>query len=222
KARKETIPGKDYILLPLSIQEPSFSSSSKDSPDVRFKPSGEEEKKDAEDPGNESGNPTEGKDKVNVVDPKTSIELLNDLNMPELEDIVYSDDDEDVGAEADMNNLVTFMHVSPIPTTRIHKDHPVEQIIGDIHSVPQTRRMTKSVTEHAMFNDPKKVWTLMDLPNGKRANVTKWVYKNKKDERGIVIKNKARLVAQGYTQEEGIDYDEVFAPVARIEQLGYS
>ncbi|GJZ38960.1 putative ribonuclease H-like domain-containing protein [Tanacetum coccineum] len=65
----------------------------------------------------------------------------------------------------------------------------------------------------------QQVWTLVDLPNGKRAIGTKWVYKNKKDERGIVIKNKARLVAQGYTQEEGIDYDEVFAPVARIEAI---
>ncbi|GJZ48493.1 putative ribonuclease H-like domain-containing protein [Tanacetum coccineum] len=55
----------------------------------------------------------------------------------------------------------------------------------------------------------QKVWTLVDLPNGKRAIGTKWVYRNKKDERGIV-KNKARLVAQGYTQEEGIDYDEVY------------
>ncbi|GJR14786.1 putative ribonuclease H-like domain-containing protein [Tanacetum coccineum] len=65
----------------------------------------------------------------------------------------------------------------------------------------------------------QKVWTLVDLPNGKRAIGTKWVYRNKKDERGIVIKNKVRLVAQGYTQEEGIDYDEVFAPVARIEAI---
>ncbi|GJW27380.1 putative ribonuclease H-like domain-containing protein [Tanacetum coccineum] len=65
----------------------------------------------------------------------------------------------------------------------------------------------------------QKVWTLVDLPNGKRPIGTKWVYRNKKDERGIVIKNKARLVAQGYTQEEGIDYDEVFAPVARIEAI---
>ncbi|GJT32528.1 putative ribonuclease H-like domain-containing protein [Tanacetum coccineum] len=63
------------------------------------------------------------------------------------------------------------------------------------------------------------VWTLMDLPNGKRAIGTKWVYRNKKYERGIVIKNKARLVAQGYTQEEGIYYDEVFALVARIEAI---
>ncbi|GJS59148.1 putative ribonuclease H-like domain-containing protein [Tanacetum coccineum] len=65
----------------------------------------------------------------------------------------------------------------------------------------------------------QKVWTLVDLPKGKRAIGTKWVYRNKKDERGIVVRNKARLVAQGYTQEEGIDYDEVFAPVARIEAI---
>ncbi|GJV64515.1 putative ribonuclease H-like domain-containing protein [Tanacetum coccineum] len=66
----------------------------------------------------------------------------------------------------------------------------------------------------------QEVWTLVDLPNRKRAIGTKWVFRNKKDERGIVIRNKARLVAQGYTQEEGIDYDEVFAPVARIEAIG--
>ncbi|GJS73489.1 putative ribonuclease H-like domain-containing protein [Tanacetum coccineum] len=102
------------------------------------------------------------------------------------------------------------MPVSPIPTTRIHKDHPYEQIIGDLNSAPQTRRMTKNVTEHAMFKEPKKViqalkdpswieaiqeellqfmlqqvWTLMDLPNGKRAIGTKWVYMNKKDEIAI-------------------------------------
>nr|GFB42255.1 hypothetical protein [Tanacetum cinerariifolium] len=63
------------------------------------------------------------------------------------------------------------------------------------------------------------VWTLVDLPYGKRAIGTKWIYKNKKDERGIIVKNKTRLVAQDYTQEEGIDYDEVFAPVARIEVI---
>ncbi|GKE09674.1 putative ribonuclease H-like domain-containing protein, partial [Tanacetum coccineum] len=65
----------------------------------------------------------------------------------------------------------------------------------------------------------QKVWILMDLPKGHRAIGTKWVYRNKKDEREIVIRNKARLVAQGHTQEEGIDYDEVFAPVARIEAI---
>ncbi|GJS76478.1 putative ribonuclease H-like domain-containing protein [Tanacetum coccineum] len=59
----------------------------------------------------------------------------------------------------------------------------------------------------------------MPKKNPKRAIGTKWVFKNKKDERGIMIRNKARLIAQGYTQEEGIDYDEVFAPVARIEAI---
>ncbi|GKB03096.1 putative ribonuclease H-like domain-containing protein [Tanacetum coccineum] len=65
----------------------------------------------------------------------------------------------------------------------------------------------------------QKVWILVDLPFGKKAIGTKWVYRNKKDERGVVVRNKARLVAQGHRQEEGIDYDEVFAPVARIEAM---
>nr|GEZ38606.1 putative ribonuclease H-like domain-containing protein [Tanacetum cinerariifolium] len=60
---------------------------------------------------------------------------------------------------------------------------------------------------------------MVDLPYGKRAIGTKWIYINKKDERGIVVRNKASLVAQGYTQEDGIDYDEIFAPVARIEAI---
>ncbi|GJR26393.1 putative ribonuclease H-like domain-containing protein [Tanacetum coccineum] len=178
-------------------------------------------------------------------------------------------DDEDVGAEVDLNNLEITINVSPIPITRIDKDHPKDQIIGDFNSAIQTRRMTKISDEHAMvcyinkqrrtnhkdyqnclfacflsqmepkkviqaLEDPswieamqeellqfqlQKVWTLVNLPNGKRAIGTKWVFRNKKDERGIVVRNKARLVAQGYTQEEGIDYDEVFAPVARIEAI---
>ncbi|GJW65247.1 reverse transcriptase domain, reverse transcriptase zinc-binding domain protein [Tanacetum coccineum] len=61
-----------------------------------------------------------------------------------------------------------------------------------------------------------KFGTLVNLPNGKRAIGTKWVFRNNKDEGGVVIRNKARLVAQCYTQEEGINYDEIFAPVARI------
>ncbi|GKC41798.1 putative ribonuclease H-like domain-containing protein [Tanacetum coccineum] len=62
-------------------------------------------------------------------------------------------------------------------------------------------------------------WTLVNLPHGKKAIGTKCVFRNKKDERRIVVRIKARLVAQGYRQEEGIDYDKVFAPVARIEAI---
>ncbi|GJW75810.1 putative ribonuclease H-like domain-containing protein [Tanacetum coccineum] len=79
--------------------------------------------------------------------------------------------------------------------------------------------MDRGYAEELLQFKLQEVWTLVDLPNRKRAIGTKWVFKNKKDERGIVIRNKARLVAQGYTQEEGIDYDEVFAPVARIEAI---
>ncbi|GKE91892.1 putative ribonuclease H-like domain-containing protein [Tanacetum coccineum] len=65
----------------------------------------------------------------------------------------------------------------------------------------------------------QEVWILVDLPYGKKAIGTKWVYRNKKDERGVVVRNKARLVTHGYRQEVGIDYDEVFAPMARIEAI---
>ncbi|GJV91292.1 ribonuclease H-like domain-containing protein [Tanacetum coccineum] len=93
------------------------------------------------------------------------------------------------------------MPVSPIPTTRLHKDHPLEQIIGDIHSAPQTRRMTKSVTEHV---EPKKVIQALLDPS--------WI-EAMQDE---LLQFKLQ---KGYTQEEGIDYDEVFALVARIEAI---
>nr|GEZ17794.1 copia protein [Tanacetum cinerariifolium] len=142
--------------------------------------------------------------------------------MPNLEDISHNADD--VGAEADIDNMESIVLVSRIPTTRIHKDHPTSQIINDLSSTTQTRSMARGVRDQGrisqMFNeDFHTFWILVDLPYEKRAIGTKWVYRNKKDERGIVIRNKARLVAQGHTQEEGIDYEEIFAPVARIEAI---
>ncbi|GKA77288.1 retrovirus-related pol polyprotein from transposon TNT 1-94, partial [Tanacetum coccineum] len=190
----------------------------KSSQDDRSKPSSDDGKKVDEDPRKENEcNDQEKEDnvnntnnvnaastnEVNVVNGKIGIKLPVDPNIPALEDISifdFSRSDKDDDAEADMNNLDTTIQVSPSPTIRIHKDHPLDQ------------------EELSQFK-LQEVWTLVNLPNGKRAISTKWVFKNKKDERGIVIRNKARLVAQGYTQEEGIDYDEVFAPVARIEAI---
>nr|GEU97007.1 hypothetical protein [Tanacetum cinerariifolium] len=144
-------------------------------------------------------------------------QLPNDSDLPELEDITYSDDEDVVGAEADFNNLESSIPDSPIPTTRIHKDHLVLQIIGDLSSTTQTRSMIRVVKDQGrllqMFNDDSKLACLLVFFHRRNPRG------NKKDERGIVIRNKARLVAQGYTHEEGIDYEEVFAPVARIEAI---
>ncbi|GJX68474.1 putative ribonuclease H-like domain-containing protein [Tanacetum coccineum] len=156
---------KSMNYKPVTV-DPPFSQISKSSPDAGFKPSSDDGKKVDEDSRNSEGIDQEKEDnvnstnnvnaaninKVNVVCGKISIELPDDPNMPPLEDSVYSDDDEDVGAEADMNNLDAYMPVSPIPTTRVHKDHPVEQIIGDLNSAPQTRRMTKNLEEHGLFS----------------------------------------------------------------------
>ncbi|GJS51180.1 putative ribonuclease H-like domain-containing protein [Tanacetum coccineum] len=87
-----------------------------------------------------------------------------------------------------------------------------------IHALKVPSWIEAMLEELLQFN-LQEVWTLVDLPNGKGAIGTKWVFRNKKDERGNVIRNKARLVAQGYTQEEGIDMIKVFAPVARIEAI---
>ncbi|GKB82819.1 putative ribonuclease H-like domain-containing protein [Tanacetum coccineum] len=146
-----------------------------------------------------------------------------DPNMPDLEDDsnafpndgIFSEayDDEDVGAEADFNNMDNIIDVSPIPTLRVHKDHPKGQILGDPKSTVQTRgKIQKASSVHQTL-------ILVDLPFGKKAIGTKWVFRNKRYERSILVKNKAMLVAQGFRQEEGIDYDEVFAPVARIEAI---
>nr|GFC12178.1 hypothetical protein [Tanacetum cinerariifolium] len=164
---------------------------------------------------------------------------LRDASQPpdmlEKKDIAYSDH-ENVGAEADFNNLETSVTVSPIPTIRTNKDHPVAQIIGDLSSTTQTRSMTRrnpreyiklskiqvrlKLYRKSFFSSKyRKFGSWLICHMVKRAIDTKWVYRNKKDKRGIVVRNKARLVAQGHTQEEGINYKEVFAPVARIEAI---
>nr|GEU90869.1 uncharacterized mitochondrial protein AtMg00810-like [Tanacetum cinerariifolium] len=143
------------------------------------------------------------------------------------------------GVEADLSNIEDNILVSHTPTLRIHKDHTTSQIIGPVDTPVQTRTKSKEMEEqsfiasiHHMINpnllqfflfscflsqeEPNKISDALKDP---RPIGTKWVLKNKKDERGIVIKNKAMLVAQGHTQEDGIDYEEVFAPVVRIEAI---
>nr|GEU55190.1 putative ribonuclease H-like domain-containing protein [Tanacetum cinerariifolium] len=156
-------------------------------------------------PSNTAASPTYGKS--SFID---ASQLLNDPDMPELEDITYSDDEDDVGAEADFNNLETSITVSPIlEFTKIILYHKLLVIC---------LQLLKQGEELLQFK-MQKVWVLVYLPHGKRSIGTKWVYRNKKDESGIVVRNKARLIAQGHTQEEGIDYEYVFAPVARIEAI---
>nr|GEX04915.1 hypothetical protein [Tanacetum cinerariifolium] len=196
--------------------------------------------------------------------------LLFDPNMPTLEDFSifnFSNDDDDDDIVANMDNMYITIQVSPILTTRFHKDQPLDQVIRDLHSTTQTGRVLKNLEEHGFVStihqrknhkslqnclfafflsqeEPKKVihalkdpswikamqeellqfklqevWTLVDLPNVKRAIVTKWVFGNKEDERGIMIRYKERLITQGHTQEEGFDYDEVFTPVAKIKAI---
>ncbi|GJR30329.1 retrovirus-related pol polyprotein from transposon TNT 1-94 [Tanacetum coccineum] len=75
----------------------------------------------------------------------------------------------------------------------------------------------KAMQEELHQFDRLKVWELVDKPFGKMIIMLKWLWKNKKDEDQTVIRNKARLVAKGYAQEEGIDFEESFAPIARLE-----
>ncbi|GKE62084.1 putative ribonuclease H-like domain-containing protein, partial [Tanacetum coccineum] len=210
-----------------------------------------------------------GSDKVSTVFPEDNAATPEVVIGPSLssKDIQVSSFNHLDDQAVDLGNIPSSYEVPSTPNTRVHKDHPIEHVIGDVQSSVQTRRMSTSYSEQGFLSavyeekthqdlhtclfvcfllqeEPKristalrdpawveamqeellqfklqKVWILIDLPKGHRAIGLKWVYRNKKDERGIVIRNKARLVAQGHTQEEGIDYDEVFAPVARIEAI---
>ncbi|GJR61104.1 putative ribonuclease H-like domain-containing protein [Tanacetum coccineum] len=154
-------------------------------------------------------------------------------------------DDENTDTEEDgapaYNNMDHTIDVSSTPTLRIHKNHPQSQIIGKKqHKDQQTclfacflsqeepKKVSQALADESWVEAMQEellqfklqdVWVLCDLPDGKRVIGTKWVFRNKRDERGTIIKNKARLVAQGYRQEEGVDYDEGFASVARIEAI---
>ncbi|RVX02234.1 Copia protein [Vitis vinifera] len=126
-------------------------------------------------------------------------------------------------------------------------NHPQDQIIGNPSSGVRTRSSLRNICNNLAFIsqiEPKnikdaivdenwmiamqeelnqfersEVWELVPRPSNQSVIGTKWVFRNKMDENGIIVRNKARLVAQGYNQEEGIDYEETFAPVARLEAI---
>nr|GEZ19161.1 hypothetical protein [Tanacetum cinerariifolium] len=99
---------------------------------------------------------TAGHNVINITNDFSAASPSN-AAMPNLEDLTHSNDVDDVGAEADINNLESIISVSPIPTTRIHKDHPTSQIIGDLSSTTQTRSMARTVRDQGgisqMFNE---------------------------------------------------------------------
>ena len=135
-----------------------------------------------------------------------------------------------------------------MPTARRHhRDHPLDLVIGDVSSGVRTRRQVQNEVEYGAFLsqieptsveqaledcdwiiamqeelnqfERSQVWELVPRPSHQSIVGTKWVFKNKLDETGLITRNKARLVAKGYNQEEGIDYEETFAPVARLEAI---
>ncbi|GJS21566.1 putative ribonuclease H-like domain-containing protein [Tanacetum coccineum] len=195
----------------------------KSSHDDGSKPSSNDEKKVDEDPRKDS----ECNDQENI-------ELPDDPNMSALEDYNIFDftrDDEDDGVEADMNNLDTTIQVSPIPTTRIHKDHPLDQVIRYLQSATQTRQMSKNLEEYGTLKGNSCIkGSKLDRGYAGRASTiqvtrsldfsgfTKW-------EKGYgtkwVFRNKARLVAQGYIQEEWINYDEIEEEVYVCQPPGF-
>nr|GEY91050.1 hypothetical protein [Tanacetum cinerariifolium] len=146
-----------------------------------------------------------------------------------------------IGMESHLSNMESSIPASLTPTFRIHEDHPKSQIFGPLDTPVQTRHKSKEMEEHSFIakihqkitpdllefclflcflsqEEPKKIVDALKNPRIRPIS-TKWVLKNKKDEWGIVIQNKARVVTQGHTQEEGIDYEEVFELVTRIEAI---
>ncbi|GJX80215.1 retrovirus-related pol polyprotein from transposon TNT 1-94 [Tanacetum coccineum] len=123
--------------------------------------------------------------------------------------IVNTNDEEDESIEVDK-----------IINIKKSKNHPLDQFIGNLNqrtlrSQGQNHTMQEELNQF-IAND---VWELVPLPISQSVIGIKWVFRNKFDENSIVFRNKARLVAQGYNQQEGIDYDETYAPVARLESI---
>ncbi|GJZ24050.1 putative ribonuclease H-like domain-containing protein [Tanacetum coccineum] len=249
---KETEYCQDFILTPLWKDGSLFDSSLKNASNDKPQPSNDTGMKDDDSEIDNQERPEKSAQDVNTAMPSINTATTNDntgsLNINTGIPIVNTTPLEDIHAdffgdktEVDMSNISTTYLVFPTPNTRIHKDHSLAQVIGDIQSGVLTRGMTKTINNQGFISAVYEGKTHEDLHTclfacflsqeepkriAKALSDSAWVetmheelLQNKKDERGIVIRNKARLVAQGYTQEESIDYDEVFAPVARIETI---
>nr|GFB47602.1 putative ribonuclease H-like domain-containing protein [Tanacetum cinerariifolium] len=152
-------------------------------------------------------------------------QYLDDPNMPPLEDITYSDDEENVATQT---RSMTRMVKDQGGLTQINNEDfntclfacfLLQEEPKRVHQALKDPSWIEAMQEELLQFKMQKVWVLVYLPKGKRDIGSKWGFRNKKDERGIVVRNKAQLVAQRHTQEEGIDYKEVFALVARIKAI---
>ncbi|GJX19830.1 retrovirus-related pol polyprotein from transposon TNT 1-94 [Tanacetum coccineum] len=108
-------------------------------------------------------------------------------------------------------------HVPKIEVTSLHLFEPWNQ--RTLRKSLRIESWIMAMQEELDQFKHNDVWDLVPCPVGHTVKGTKWVFRNKLDENGVVCRNKARLVAQGYNQQEGIDYDETYAPIARLERI---
>nr|GFA91643.1 integrase, catalytic region, zinc finger, CCHC-type, peptidase aspartic, catalytic [Tanacetum cinerariifolium] len=139
---------------------------------------------------------------------------------------LVQDQGETSSRHVDSSNMHTFYQRYPFEH-RWTKDHPLEQVIGNPSQSVRTRRQLESDVEMCMFAlteelhqfDRLDVWKLVDTPLCTNVINLKWLWKNKRHEENTVIRNKSHLVAKGYAQKEGVNFEESFAPVARLEAV---
>ncbi|XP_035838206.1 uncharacterized protein LOC118485829 [Helianthus annuus] len=120
-----------------------------------------------------------------------------------------------------INRALTCFYSSVAP---LQEEFSLKCFISQIGPRTYKEALTEDSWVNAMHEELQQfeklgVWRLIDLPENQKLIKTKWVFKCKKDDRGVVVRNKARLVVQGFSQQEGIDYDEVYALVARLEAI---
>ncbi|GKA84382.1 putative ribonuclease H-like domain-containing protein [Tanacetum coccineum] len=192
QSSKETRSSQDYILMPINAGKKDDEGVNKES-GINDKERPKNSTQDVNTTGTSINtartNVNTGSLNINTVSPTVTTAPLEATHTDFFGDEI----------EIDMRNITTTYLVPSTPNTRIHKDHSLDHVIGDVQSSVLIRRMTKTTNEQGFISAVYEGKTHEDLHT----------CLNKKDERGIVIRNKARLVAQGYTQEEGIDYDEM-------------